>query len=116
MIRALAICAIALTASALDSWSLDPALHRTDRQGHAVAGLAIGAVSVAALNVLPVTRDWKPWQRVVAATALSALVGVGKELLDARDPANHCTEVGDVTATALGGAVGAISVELVWRF
>lgn len=114
MIRTLTLLAVVLTAVAMDSWSLDPALHRDDRQGHAVAGLAIGAVSAALIETMPATRDWKPWQKFAAATLVATAVGIGKEVYDEHNGGN--VEVGDVVATGLGGALGSVSVQIVWRF
>lgn len=116
MIRALALLALVAGASAMDCWSLDPALHRDDRQQHAAGGLVIGAVTVAALNVIPATRDIAPWQQVAIGTIAALVVGVGKELIDAHDRDDHCTELGDIAATGIGGAGGALAVTLVWHF
>lgn len=108
---ALLCFAIALPAA---DWSLDPALHRTDRQGHAVAGLAIGAVSAALIETIPQTRDWHPVAKFAAATLIASAVGVGKEAYDSRN--GGCVEAGDAIATGLGGAAGALVVGCVWRF
>ncbi len=110
MIRALAIVAIVVAASAVES-DLDPALHRDDRRAHALGGLAIGALSVATLETIPATRDLAPWKKVALATLTATAVGVAKELTDGRG-----AEYGDAVATGLGGAVGAVGITFVFRF
>lgn len=110
--KPLALLLLVACASAVDSWDLDPALGRSDRQQHAIGGALIGA-GVAAIA----PKDWQPWQRIAAGVAASLVVGLAKEAIDANDSdRNSIAEAGDATATAVGGAVGAICITAIWRF
>ena len=42
------------------------------------------------------------------AMAVVVIAGVGKELMDMRDPENHTAEFMDAAATILGGIVGTL--------
>ena len=50
-------------------------------------------------------KKWRPWQRALFTTAV---IGGGKEWYDARHPANHSADWGDIAADAVGtfGAEG----------
>lgn len=110
----LALLVALVLASGCSARALDPRLDREDRQGHMAAGLVTGAATRAALEALPATRAWRPWQRTVAAAAAATVVGLAKE---AHDQAGHGDpDAGDAYATTLGGVAGAVSIDLVWRF
>ncbi len=109
----LLLCLLAGDVPALDSTNPDPALYRDDRQGHALAGAVVGSVGRVAVDRLRPSWSW--WQKDLAAIATAAAVGIAREAIDANRP-GHSSEIGDAMATAVGGSVGALAVELVWRF
>lgn len=99
-------------ASAVESWGIPDLLHQRDKQEHFAGGAIIGAATVAALSKSPL----KPWQRVLAGVAASAVVGVAKEVADHRHPHTHDCDPKDAIATVAGGVVGGFSIEWTLRF
>ncbi len=107
-----ALLFVAAPAPALEAWGL-PDLREDDKQGHAVAGVAVGALAdIGAKSVSP-RSTW--WSRALIGVAAAAVVGVAKEAIDAHLP-THDADPKDALATVAGGAAGVLAVELVWRF
>ena len=83
-------------------------LMQSDKQKHIAAGAIIGALSLPILEL---------WAKVPYAFILSVLivgfVGWMKELVWDRWMGRGCYEVLDIVATAIGGIIGAVSVELI---
>lgn len=92
-----------------------PDLARGDKRSHVAMGVVAAALTdgTLGLGILPAWTE-RPWVRRLAPVAGALVVGIAKEVLDARDPDNHTSERGDITATALGGAC--YSLTLCWRF
>ena len=105
-----ALLFVAAPAAALDGWGL-PDPRETDKQGHAVAGFAVGTLAAAATKGLSPRSTW--WTRALIGVAASAVVGAAKEAVDAR---THAADPKDALATVAGGTVGALTISLVWRF
>lgn len=107
-----ALLPVVLFAGGCSARALDPRLGREDRVAHFAAGLVVGAATRAALDAF--RAEWRPWQRAIAAMAAGTVVGLAKE---AWDQAGHGDpDAGDAYATSLGGAAGAVAIDLAWRF
>jgi len=85
-----------------------------DKVLHFAGGAAIGATTYALVQI--VAPDLEGWKKHAVAIGVSALVGLAKEACDYFDPENHTCDARDAIATAAGGALGSVSVSLVFRF
>lgn len=85
-----------------------------DKQAHALAGFAVGALSAALVE--RIAPDAHPVARVVIATIPAIALGIAKEAYDANHRDRHDADARDALATAAGGVLGAVSVTLVLRF
>lgn len=78
-----------------------PDLDRPDHRQHAVAGMAVGGLSLALIDAFDLNSPLPV--RIIVPIAAATLVGLVKEV---RDDAGHGhAESGDLLATAAGGAV-----------
>lgn len=115
------VCVIALLAL-MASCSLCPGVEsvgwpdyrQSDKREHALLGIATGEIGYALGAKL--RPDWPEWKKIAAGFALGALAGLAKEIPDACDPKHHDCDPKDFIATTLGGAIGSVSLSLVFRF
>jgi hypothetical protein len=110
---ALLLLALVGATSALESWGA-PDLHQQDKREHAMGGALVGSFSAALAGAALPRAPW--WQQALVGIAASAVVGVAKEITDARHPGTHDADPKDAIATVAGGAIGAVAMTLVWRF
>ncbi len=103
---------VAAAAPALEAWGL-PDLRQQDKQEHAACGLVIGAGAAGIAGLAMPRSTW--WTRTLIGVAAAAVIGSAKEAVDARSR-YHDADPKDALATVAGGAIGALSVSLVWRF
>lgn len=105
-----ALLFVTASTPALEAWGW-PDLREHDKQEHAGIGFAVGAISVATTKSLSPRSTW--WTRALIGVAASAIVGAAKEAVDSR---THDADPKDALATVVGGAAGALSISLAWRF
>ncbi len=107
-----ALLFVATPARALEPWGL-PDLREQDKQEHAAAGVAVGAAGAGIAGMIMPRSTW--WTRALIGTAAAAVVGAAKEAADSQSR-RHTSDPKDALATVAGGAVGALTISLVWRF
>lgn len=89
-----------------------PDYHRTDHQQHAVAGMAVGGLSLALVDAMAPNASLPV--KIIVPIAAACLVGLAKEISDDRNQDRHTADYGDWMATTAGGAV--IGLTLSVRF
>ncbi len=107
-----ALLFISAPAPALEAWGL-PDLREQDKQEHAAAGVVIGAAGAGLAGMIMPRSTW--WTRALIGTAAAAVIGAAKEAADAQSR-HHTSDPKDALATVAGGAVGALTISLAWRF
>ncbi len=107
-----ALLFVAAPAPALEAWGL-PDLGERDKQEHAAAGAVAGAAGAGIAGLIMPRSTWLT--RALIGTACAAVIGAAKEAADAQSR-HHTSDPKDALATTTGGAVGALTISLVWRF
>ena len=83
----------------------------TDKAAHAGIGAIAGLVAHEAVAYVWPESD--PLERALVALIPVVLLAVAKEVADAQDPEDHCSDWKDAAATVAGGA---LSISLTVRF